>query len=69
MAEDVFNVEILPDGTIKSSAEMTISPANHDNAAKFLRRMGELSGGGEGERKKLKQGHIHAGGQHQHEGA
>ena len=59
MAEDVLNIEILPDGTIRSTAEMTISPANHDTASKFLRRVGELSGSGEGERKKLKQTHSH----------
>lgn len=67
MTDDILNIEILDDGTIRSTTEMTISPANHDTAARFLRRVGELTGSGEGERKKLKRTHIHGGGQHQHE--
>ena len=44
MTNDTLTLEILPDGTIKSSAD-GISAANHDNAESFLRNVATLAGG------------------------
>jgi len=44
MNSDRFTFEILPDGTIKSSAD-GVSLANHDNAENFLRNVAQLCGG------------------------
>lgn len=44
MNSDKLTIEILPDGTLKSSAD-GISAANHDNAENFLRNIGRLAGG------------------------
>lgn len=41
---DVVNIEILKDGTIKSTTD-PISPGNHQSATEFFRLMRELSGG------------------------
>lgn len=59
---DEIAIEILEDGTIKSSTD-PISGANHGNAEQFLRYMGTL-GGGETSIKK-KAGHAH---HHHHHG-
>lgn len=44
MTNDKLTLEILPDGTIKSTAD-GVSAANHDNAESFLRNVGTLAGG------------------------
>lgn len=41
---DKMTIEILPDGTIKSTTD-PISGANHANAEGFLREMARLAGG------------------------
>jgi len=41
---DAFQIEILADGTIKSTMD-AVSPANHDNAEQFLKAMAHLAGG------------------------
>jgi hypothetical protein len=41
---DKLTLEILPDGTIKSTAD-GVSAANHDNAENFLRNVATLAGG------------------------
>lgn len=44
MQADKLTLEILPDGTIKSTAD-GVSAANHDNAENFLRNVSTLAGG------------------------
>ena len=44
MQADKLTLEILPDGTIKSTAD-GVSAANHDNAENFLRNIATLAGG------------------------
>jgi hypothetical protein len=44
MTNDKLTLEILQDGTIKSTAD-GISAANHDNAESFLRNVSTLAGG------------------------
>ena len=44
MQIDRFTIEILDDGTIKTTTD-AVSAANHDNAEQFLRAMAILAGG------------------------
>lgn len=44
MTSDKLTMEILPDGTIKTSTD-AVSGANHDNAENFLRNVATLTGG------------------------
>lgn len=44
MQQDKFSLEILPDGTIKTTTD-AVSAANHDNAESFLRTIAKLAGG------------------------
>lgn len=44
MPVDKMTIEILADGTIKTSTD-AISGASHDNAESFLRNMAKLAGG------------------------
>jgi hypothetical protein len=44
MQIDRFKIEILEDGTIKTTTD-AVSAANHDNAEQFLRAMAHLAGG------------------------
>ena len=44
MKQDVIEIEILEDGTIKTSTDR-VSMANHQNAEGFLRSMSTLAGG------------------------
>lgn len=67
---DQFLVEILPDGTIKSTTD-PISPANHASADGFFKLVSEMTGG-EVLRKKRSKAHIHQHGhshEHKHEEA
>jgi hypothetical protein len=61
---DDIEIEILEDGTIKSSTN-PISGANHANAEQFLKQMATLAGGTT-ERKRKGSGHHHHGA-HTHE--
>ena len=59
MAEDIIEIEILDDGTIKSTTD-PISPANHSSADKFFKLMAELAGGGTvRQRRSHKHAHVH----------
>lgn len=42
---DEIQVEVLDDGTIKTTVNGRVSAANHQNAEDFLRHMARLSGG------------------------
>ena len=44
MTTDKLTIEILADGTIKTTAD-GVSAANHDNAENFLRNVSTLAGG------------------------
>ena len=44
MKPDTFTIEILPDGTIKTTTD-SVSAANHQNADAFIREMFRLAGG------------------------
>lgn len=44
MQADKLTIEILQDGTIKTTAD-GVSAANHDNAENFLRNVSTLAGG------------------------
>jgi hypothetical protein len=57
--KDVLQVEILPDGTLKTTTD-PISPANHQSAEEFLRGVTELAGGeATRTRKQGKTQHVH----------
>lgn len=61
---DVIKIEILPDGTIKSTTD-PISGPNHQSAETFMRTLTTLTAG---EATRQKRGHSHAHThQHQHE--
>jgi hypothetical protein len=68
MADDVINVTVLADGTIRSVTD-PISPANHSSADKFFKLMAELAGGDvEKSRRSHKHTHVHEHlGEHTHE--
>jgi hypothetical protein len=55
---DEITIEILPDGTIKTSTDK-ISMANHSNAEGFLREMARQAGGTVKRTAKLSQLHTH----------
>ena len=44
MSQDTIEIEILPDGTIKTSTDK-ISGANHNSAATFIKEVARLAGG------------------------
>lgn len=44
MTSDKLTLEILSDGTIKTTSD-SVSAANHDNAESFLRNIAKLAGG------------------------
>jgi hypothetical protein len=44
MNADTMTIEILPDGTIKTTTD-PVSPANHDSAERFIKAMSVLAGG------------------------
>ncbi len=60
---DEIEIEILDDGTIKSSNDM-ISGANHASADKFVADLARKMGGETVVKKKGKTGHAHS---HNHE--
>jgi hypothetical protein len=53
---DIINIEILPDGTIKSSTD-SVSQANHSAADKFFSVLRDLAGGVFSRKQKV--GHVH----------
>ena len=62
---DKITVEILADGTIKTSTDK-ISMANHGNAESFIREMFRLAGGSITRKLKHAIAHLH-GHDHEHE--
>jgi len=58
---DKLKIEVLPDGTIKTSSD-AVSLPNHSLAEQFLREMARLAGGIT--TRKAKHGHTHT---HSHE--
>lgn len=62
MKFDGFTVEILPDGTIKTTTD-AVSGANHANAEQFIRMMGTLAGG---ETTRQKRGDVQTTTHHHH---
>jgi hypothetical protein len=62
---DVINIEILPDGTIKSTTDR-ISAANHSSADGFFRYLSSLVGGSMTRKAKSLLGHIHTHGKTEH---
>lgn len=68
MKEDIIEIEILPDGTIKSTTD-PISPANHSGAEALFRLIDELTGT-KGVRTRRKGKHVHTHTHtHEHSGA
>lgn len=65
--EDSIDVTILPDGTIRSEVNGTISPANHSNAEAWFRLLDELTGT-KGKRTRRSHTHVHTH-EHDHEQA
>jgi hypothetical protein len=61
MEIDTLIIEILEDGTIKTTSD-TVSAANHESAEQFLRSVARLAGGETTReaRKHVKHGHTHA---------
>lgn len=64
---DEMKVEILPDGTIKSTTD-EVSAANHDDAEQFLTAMAHLAGGKttRKDREDVNHAHVHHHGDHVH---
>lgn len=60
MADDKIIIEVLEDGTIKTSTDVVSGP-NHSNAEGFLREMARLAGGTV--ERKARKGHA----QHSHD--
>jgi len=60
MEIDTLTIEILGDGTIKTTSDM-VSSTNHESAEQFLRGMARLSGGETTRevRKNVRHGHTH----------
>ncbi len=68
MAKDVIQVEVLPDGTIKTTTD-PISPANHQSAEAFLAGVTALTGGAvERKRRGAHHHHTHTH-THEHQGS
>ena len=69
MQIDKLTIEILDDGTIKTTSD-EVTAANHDNAEQFLRAMARLAGGETTrEARKDAKRHTHSReGEHVHEG-
>lgn len=58
MKQDILTIEVLADGTIKTTSD-AVSGANHATAEAFLRQMATLAGG-ETTRTKRKDAHAHS---------
>lgn len=58
MSEDTMIIEILSDGTIKTTIEGHVSPANHASAEAFLRDQARMAGGAVNSRR-LNSKHTH----------
>lgn len=58
---DTLTIEILEDGTIKTTSD-AVSAANHESAEQFLKAMARLAGGEttREERRDVKHSHVHA---------
>lgn len=65
MNEDIIEIEILEDGTIKTSTDQ-IGQSNHQNAEEFMAEMARnLGGATETEKRRVSHAHAHT---HQHAG-
>jgi hypothetical protein len=66
MEIDTLTIEILEDGTIKTTSD-AVSAANHENAEQFLKAMARLAGGETTReaRRDVKHGQVHSH-SHQH---
>jgi hypothetical protein len=58
-----MTIEVLPDGTIKTTTD-PISQPNHENAAQFVKTIARLARGVETVTKRQKQGHQFTGHAH-----
>lgn len=65
---DIMRVEILPDGTIKTTTD-PISGANHQTAENFLKTVTTLTGGDVTRQKRGNTHHHHHGHTHTHDHA
>ena len=66
MKEDIIEIEVLEDGTIKVTTDQ-ISPANHLSADNFLKMIEQLAGGETTKTKNRKvRSHVHQHGQQTH---
>jgi predicted glycoside hydrolase/deacetylase ChbG (UPF0249 family) len=63
MAQDKMIIEILDDGTIKTTTD-PISQPNHESAAQFVKTIARLADGVETVTKRQKQGHQFTGHSH-----
>lgn len=61
---DTMTIEILEDGTIKTSTD-AVSQANHSNAEEFLRFVARMTAG-ESSRTRRADAHQHSHAQHEH---
>lgn len=59
MKEDIIDIEILPDGTIKATTPK-ISAANHQSADQFMVELGRLAGGATKVTRRSGHTHTHA---------
>jgi len=65
MTRDVLTLEILPDGTIRTTTD-PISPANHQSAEAFLAGLTTLTGGPVTRSKRHGHAHHHHTHDHHH---
>jgi hypothetical protein len=59
MQIDALKIEVLADGTIKTTSD-AVSAANHDNAEQFLLAMARLAGGETTREARTERKHAHA---------
>lgn len=62
---DTLTIEILADGTIKTTTD-PVSPANHQSAEAFLQGLTKLAGGEVTRKKRHAHKHEHSHGTHSH---
>jgi hypothetical protein len=67
MNSDVLNLEILEDGTIKTTSDAVSAP-NHASAEAFLKLVGRLAGGTVKRERRRDAMHHHHEHEHVHEG-
>lgn len=65
--KDIITIEILPDGTVKTTTD-PISPANHQSAEAFLAGVTQLTGGDVQRKRRGAHHHHHHTHTHAHQG-